>query len=158
MPAPIFLVHWFSWLIVHGEWLCFVHVDEACLKLYPWNIVHPTLPRKYVLVYLLFCRYLLVESSQPFYILLFIVWLVFNRRWVFRLVGTVWRLVLFWSPSNWKLFASISWTKIYILPPHKRSYCLGSWYEPSSCFLAQRMISHFSFIFFVCVKQMQWFF
>ena len=50
--------------IVHVEFLCFVHVDEICLKLYPWNIVHLTSPCKYILIYLLFYNCLLMEGSQ----------------------------------------------------------------------------------------------
>ena len=38
------------------------------LNLYPWTIVHPISPCKYVLVNLLFYHCLLVEGSQYFYI------------------------------------------------------------------------------------------
>ena len=64
----------------------------------------------------------------------------FSQHWVFWFVRTVWRLVLFWSPSNWTPVYSMSWTQIWIFPPHKRSYCLGLWYAPFSYFLAQRML------------------
>ena len=30
----------------------------------------------------------------------------------------------------------MSWTQIWIFPPHKRSYCLGSCYVPPSCFFS----------------------
>ena len=49
-PAPFPLVSLFYWLIVHDECLCFVYVDDTCLKLYPWTIVHPTFPWNYVIV------------------------------------------------------------------------------------------------------------
>ena len=47
---------------------------------------------------------------------------------------TVWRLGSYWAPSNWKMYASISWTQRWIFPPHKRSYYLVSCYASSSCF------------------------
>ena len=71
---------------------------------------------------------------------------------MFRLARTVWMLVLFWYPSNWRLFASISWTRIWRFPPRTRSYYLGSCYVPSSCFLAQHMRLNFTLICF-CVCQ-----
>ena len=45
-----FFVPWFYWFIVHDECLCFVHVYDPFLKMYPWTIVHPTLICKYVIV------------------------------------------------------------------------------------------------------------
>ena len=148
-PAPLYLL--LSRLISYGVCFCLVYVDESCLKLYPWTILHPTLPWKYVLVNFLFCNCLVVEGPQSFYIVLLTVWLFFPPRWVFWLARTVWRLVLFWSPSNLTLVPSMSWTSIWIFPPHKILYCLGSYYAPSS-FLAQRMISHCSLINFFCVS------
>ena len=74
----------------------------------------------------------------------------FYWRWVFLLARTVQTLALFVSPSNRTLVSSMSWTQRWISPPHKRSYCLGSCCAPSSCFMAQRMLSHCSLIFFVC--------
>ena len=74
-PAPLLLI--ILWLIDCGECFCLVHGDETCLKLYLWNIIHPTLPCKYVLVNLLFYHCLIVECFQSFYILLLIVWIVF---------------------------------------------------------------------------------
>ena len=45
----------------------------------------------------------------------------------------------------------MSWTQIWIFPPHKESYCLDSLYAPTSCFLAQRMRLIFSVIrLFLC--------
>ena len=41
-------------------------VDETCLKLHPWTIVHPTSPCKYVIVIRFLYRCLLVEGSQSF--------------------------------------------------------------------------------------------
>ena len=79
-------------------------------------------------------------------------------RWVFLLARTVKTLTLFLSPSNRTLVSSVPWTQRWILPPHKRSYCLGSCYAPSSCVLAQHMLSHFSLIRFLRVKNMQWLF
>ena len=61
-PAPLQLL--LLWLIAHGELSCLLHVDETCLKLYSWTIVHPTLPCKSVLINLLFLHFLLVEGSQ----------------------------------------------------------------------------------------------
>ena len=63
-------------LIVHGELFCLLHVDEDCLKLYPWTIAHPTSPCKHVIVDLLFHNCLIVEGSQSLYIVLLIIWLV----------------------------------------------------------------------------------
>ena len=55
-------------LIAHGEIFCLFHVDETCLKLYPWTIVHTTSPCNHVILNLLFHRYLLVEGSKLLYI------------------------------------------------------------------------------------------
>ena len=77
----------------------------------------------------------------------------FSRSWVFWIAINVWRLGLFWYPSNLTLVSSMSWTQIWILPPHNIYYFLGSWYTPSSCFLAQHMLSLCSLIrFSVCQK------
>ena len=52
-----------------------------------------------------------------------------------------------------RLNTYMSWTQTWILPAHKSYYCLGSYYAPLSCFLAQRMLSHCSLIrFCVCQK------
>ena len=72
-------------------------------------------------------------------------------RWVFLLARTFQMLTLFVSPSNGTLVSSMYWTQRWILPPHNRSYCLGSCCAPSSCFLAKRMLSHCSLIF-LCVS------
>ena len=75
----------------------------------------------------------------------------YSRCWVFRIARTVWRFGLLVSSSNWTLVSSIYWAQIWIFPSHNRSYCLGSWFAPSSSILAQHMIWHFSLIrFFVC--------
>ena len=55
-------------LISHGEFFCLFCVDETCLKLYTWNIVHPTSTCKHIIVKLLFHHCLLVEGSQSLYI------------------------------------------------------------------------------------------
>ena len=72
-------------------------------------------------------------------------------RWVFRIARTVWRLGLFVYPSNWTLVSIMSWTQRCIFPPHKRSYCLGSWYARFSCFWCN-VCYHIVrwFVFFVC--------
>ena len=45
----------------------------------------------------------------------------------------------------------MSWIRRWRSPQRMISYCLGSWYAPSSCFLAQLMLSHCSLVhFFVC--------
>ena len=79
-----------------------------------------------------------------------------SRRWVFLLARTVWRLELFISPSKWILVSNMSWIRRWRSRQRMRSYCLGSCCAPSSCFLAQRMLSHCSLICFLCVKHMQW--
>ena len=81
----------------------------------------------------------------------------FSQSLLFRLARTVWILVSYWYPSNWKLFASISWTRIWILSTYKIYYCLGSCHAPSSCFLALHMRLNFSLISFFCFKHMQLF-
>ena len=60
-------------LISHGELFCLFHVDENCLKLYPWTIVHTNSPCKHILVNVLFDHCLLVEGSQSLYIVSLIV-------------------------------------------------------------------------------------
>ena len=64
-PAPLLLL--LFQLISHGKFFCIFHVDETCLKLYPWTIVHPTSTLKHVLVIVLFNHCLLVEGSQSIY-------------------------------------------------------------------------------------------
>ena len=63
-------------LIAHGEFFCLFHVDDNCLELYPWTIVHTNSPCKHVLVNLLFRHCLLVEGSQFIYIVSLIILLV----------------------------------------------------------------------------------
>ena len=75
----------------------------------------------------------------------------FSRRLLFRIARIVWRMELFWYPSNWTLFSSMSWTEIWILPPRNRSCCLDSFYAPSYYFLVQRMLSYCS-LFIFCVS------
>ena len=58
----------------------------------------------------------------------------FSQHWLFWIARTVWRLGSYWDPSYLKLFAIISWTRRWRLPPHTRPYFLGSCYVPSSCF------------------------
>ena len=80
-------------LIAHGESFCLLHVDETCLKLYPWTIFNPTSPCKNVLVNLLFHHCLLVEGSQSLYILSLIIRLVllgveyFGAQELFKVLG-----------------------------------------------------------------------
>ena len=69
--APLLLL--LFQLVAYGGCSCLLHVDETCLKLYPWTIVHPTLPCKHVLVNLLFHHCLLVEGSQLLYIVSLII-------------------------------------------------------------------------------------
>ena len=70
-PAPLLLL--LLRLIDNGEFFCLLHVDETCLKLYPWTIVHTTSPCKHVLVNVLFHHFLLVEGYQSLYIVSLIV-------------------------------------------------------------------------------------
>ena len=69
-----------------------------------------------------------------------------SQRWVFRLARTVWRFGFFVSPSNQTLVSSMSWTQRWVFLPHKRSYCLGSWYALSYWFLVQLMLSRCSLV------------
>ena len=63
-------------LIAHSEFFCLFHVDETCLKLYAFTIVHPTSPCKNVVVYLFFDHCLIVEGSQSLGVVSLIVRLV----------------------------------------------------------------------------------
>ena len=77
--------------------------------------------------------------------------LCFSQSWLFWIEMTVWGLGSYWDPSSWKVSASIYWTQIWILPPHKRSYCLYSLFAPLSCFLVQCMkLRCLSNHYFVC--------
>ena len=69
----LILIRFFQ-LIALGECFYFVHVEKTCLKSYSWNVIHPTLPRKYVLVYFVFHYCLLMGGSNYFYIVSLIVW------------------------------------------------------------------------------------
>ena len=74
----VLLIRFFR-LIALGEYFWFVNVGSNHLKYYSCNIIHPTSPRKYVLIYFLFRHWIILEGSHYFYILLLMVW-VFNQR------------------------------------------------------------------------------
>ena len=69
-------------MIAISGWFCFVHIDETLFKSYSCTVIHPSFPRNYVLIYLLFRHFLLVEGSHYFYIISLIV-CIFYRRWLF---------------------------------------------------------------------------
>ena len=100
---------------------------------------------------LFFHHFLLVEGSQLFYIVSFIIWLVLLGVECSGLQELFEGWDCLYLHKIKHLFPVFLEPQICIFPPHKKSYSVGSCYTPLSCFLSQPMLPHFSLIrFFVC--------
>ena len=77
-PAPLLLFGVvFLWLIALCGLFFFLNIDDTLFKAYSWDVIRPSLSRRYVLVYLFFFYFPLVEFSHLFYIMSLIVCFVF---------------------------------------------------------------------------------
>ena len=145
-------------LIVSCEFFCLFHVDEDCLKLYPLTIVHPTLPFKNIIVYLLFDHCMLMEGSQLLDIVSLIVCLVLlgvECFWLKRLLKRWSCLYLHQSKHSFPICLESK----DVDPQHERDPIIKAHAVHHRLVFWRNVCYHIVHWFvFLCVKHMQWLF